>query len=327
MLLDLQVSSNPPRAFPKQTRSTPPWGFKSISNSAALNSSLISYFMLKSFGIALAFAFGFAAQAADWKLVWSDEFDKPGLPDAAKWNYEKGFVRNNELQFYTEKRLENARVESGNLVIEARKERFANPSFRPAASGRPQSRRGAEFADYTSASLTTYGKASWLYGRVEVRAKLPSARGTWPAIWMLGTNIHQVGWPACGEIDIMEFVGHQPGVIHGTIHTQSYNHTKKNSRGSRLAMADVSDKFHVYAMEWDAENIRLFVDDHCYVTCPNDKKGEGSWPFDKAQYLILNLAIGGAWGGQQGVDAESFPQKYLIDYVRIYQKAPASSPK
>src|SRR5579885_2634913 len=186
--------------------------------------------------------------AGDWKLVWSDEFDKPGPPDPAKWSYEEGFIRNNEAQYYTKARPENARVEDGHLVIEARHERFRNPSFDQAAQG--GTRRGREFAEYTSASLTTRGKASWTYGRIEVKAKLPAGRGTWPAIWTLGTNLSAVGWPACGEVDMMEFVGFDPGVIHANIHTQKYNHVKKTGRGGQVTVADASERFHVYTMEW-----------------------------------------------------------------------------
>ena len=174
-------------------------------------------YLIQMFGAALLCAC-VPAWSADWKLVWSDEFEKPGLPDAAKWANEIGFVRNNEAQFYTRARLENARVEKGMLVIEARKERFKNPEFQ-AGAGEGKRARNREFADYTSASVTTRDKASWRYGRIEVRAKLPKGRGTWPAIWMVGTNNRQVGWPACGEIDIMEFVGHEPGVVHANIHT------------------------------------------------------------------------------------------------------------
>ncbi|MGH7866169.1 MAG: glycoside hydrolase family 16 protein, partial [Candidatus Dormibacteraceae bacterium] len=134
-----------------------------------------------------------AVSAADWKLVWSDEFNQAGPPDPAKWNYEEGFLRNNEAQYYTLGRGENARVEDGMLVIEARKEHFKNPSFDPNATGQARGRRGREFAEFTSASLTTRGKATWKYGRIEVRAKLPPARGTWPAIWTLGTNGREVG--------------------------------------------------------------------------------------------------------------------------------------
>ena len=146
-----------------------------------------------------------------WRLVWSDEFDYTGLPDPKKWDYEEGFVRNNEAQYYTRARKENARVENGMLVIEGRKEKFPVPQ---ASSGG----KGRQFADYTAASLITLNKADWKFGRIEVRAKLPQGRGVWPAIWMLGSNIRQVGWPACGEIDIMEFVGHTPGFVHATVH-------------------------------------------------------------------------------------------------------------
>jgi beta-glucanase (GH16 family) len=139
------------------------------------------------------------AWAGQWKLVWSDEFSKSGLPDPAKWNYETGFIRNNEAQYYTRERKANARVENGVLIIEARKEQFANPDFDRNAKRKGSGRRSQEFAEYTSASLTTRGKTNWTYGRIEVRAKLPSARSTWPAIWTLGTNGGGVGWPACGD--------------------------------------------------------------------------------------------------------------------------------
>lgn len=262
-----------------------------------------------------------SASAADWKLVWSDEFDRPGLPDPSKWTYEEGFIRNNEEQFYTRQRTENARVENGMLIIEARKEHFKNPSFDPDAQGPGASRRRREFAEYTSASLTTRGKASWTYGRIEVRAKLPAARGTWPAIWTLGTNGKQVGWPACGEIDIMEFVGFDPGLIHANIHTKKYNHVLKTGKGSQIKIPDASEAFHVYALEWEPDHLDFFVDDKKYFTYHNEGTGSEVWPYDQAQYLILNLAIGGAWGGAKGIDDASFPQKYYIDYVRVYQKA------
>ena len=144
------------------------------------------------------------ARAGEWELVWSDEFNYKGLPDKTKWDYEEGFVRNNESQYYTRARPENASVEGGVLIIECRKERFQPENHPPVA--------------YTAASLTTLNKESWQYGRIEVRAKLPHGKGVWPAIWMLGTNISEVGWPACGEIDIMEFIGKEPGNIYGTLH-------------------------------------------------------------------------------------------------------------
>jgi len=265
-----------------------------------------------------------SAWAGDWKLVWSDEFDKPGLPDPAKWQYETGFIRNNEQQLYTGERQENARIENGMLIIEARKEHFRNPSFIPNTNATARTRRSREFADYTSASLTTRGKASWTYGRIEVRAKLPAARGTWPAIWTLGTD-RQAGWPACGEIDIMEFVGFEPGVIHANIHTRKYNHVAKTGKGSQIKIADASEAFHVYALEWTAARLDFFVDEQKYFTFHNEGSGREAWPYDKAQYLILNLAIGGTWGGAKGIDDSAFPQRYYIDYVRVYESTRVST--
>ena len=259
----------------------------------------------------------FGADTNKWQLTWADEFDKPGLPDPAKWDYEYGFVRNNESQFYTRARKENARVEDGSLVIEARKEEFSNPDYRPGSTRR----RNQAKAECTSASLTTRGKASWTYGRVEVRARLPEGRGTWPAIWMLGTNISAVGWPTCGEIDIMEFVGHNPGQVHANVHTKKYNHTLGTGRGSTIKKTDVSKEFHVYAVEWFPDRMDFYLDDQKYFTCKNDGTGDNAWPFDKGQYLILNLAVGGAWGGQKGIDDSIFPARYLIDYVRVYKSA------
>lgn len=261
---------------------------------------------------------GGLAQSSDWKLVWSDDFDKPGLPDAAKWGYEEGLIRNNEAQYYTKERKENARVENGMLVIEARKEQFKNPAYDPAATEK-KGRRGREFAEYTSASLSTRGKADWTNGRIEVRAKLPSGKGTWPAIWMLGSD-RQRGWPACGEIDIMEFVGFEPGVIHANVHTKKYNHVQKNNKGDKIRIPDASNQFHVYVMEWTQQKLDFFVDDKKYFTYENEGSGSDAWPFDKPEYLILNLAIGGAWGGAQGIDDSAFPQKFFVDYVRVYQR-------
>ena len=263
------------------------------------------------------------ARADEWKLVWSDEFNQSGLPDPARWNYEVGMLRNNERQFYTRARKENARVEDGKLIIEARKEHWSESSSDQSKAG---SRRkpGGRTAEYTSASLTTQGKAAWTYGRIEVRAKLPAARGTWPAFWALGKNIHEVGWPACGEIDIMEFVGYEPGVVHANIHTKKYNHSAKTGKGDQISIPDASEAFHVYAVEWDDEKMDFFVDKHKYFTYRNEKTGTAAWPYDKEQYLILNLAIGGAWGGQKGIDDSRFPQQYIIDYVRVYQKPNAS---
>ncbi|MCS7090646.1 MAG: glycoside hydrolase family 16 protein [Limisphaera sp.] len=255
----------------------------------------------------------------EWHLVWADEFDRPGLPDPSRWTYEEGFVRNRELQYYTVARTNNARVENGLLILEAHKERFPNPRYRP---GAPESRwqQSRQFADYTSASLTTRDRAAWTYGRFEIRARVPGGRGTWPAIWMLGTNIVQVGWPACGEIDIMEYVGHEPGIIHANVHTRGYNHARGNGRGSRLRVPNAETAFHVYGLHWSPKRLEFWVDQQKFFTLENDGTGVDSWPFDAAHYLILNLAIGGAWGGQQGVDDSILRCRFEIDYVRVYQQ-------
>jgi beta-glucanase (GH16 family) len=252
------------------------------------------------------FAFSTAALLAEsptpWKLVWADEFDKPGQPDPAKWGYEKGLIRNGEKQFYMANRHENARVEDGKLMIEARKEAH-------------------EGGDFTSASLTTSGKMAWKYGRVEVRAKVPAARGTWPAIWMLPTDIAKIPWPKCGEIDIMEHVGFDPAVIHGTLHTETYNHMKGTQRGASKKVPTFATEFHNYSVEWSEKKITMTIDGAQYASFDRkDGDTAAEWPFDKPFYLILNLAIGGSWGGQKGIDDAAFPQRMEIDYVRVYQK-------
>ncbi len=267
-------------------------------------------------GLLVVLSSGFT-QAKDWQLVWSDEFDKAGLPDSSKWNYEEGFIRNREQQYYTRDRAANARVEDGCLLIESRHEKFPNPRYR--ADAQNDWKRSQEFAPYTSASLTTRGLTTWRYGRIEVRAKLPGGRGVWPAIWMLGAN-RNAGWPACGEIDIMEFVGHDPDTIHGTVHTAKYNHVKKTQKGSTLKVKAPDADFHLYAIEWDADKIDFFVDDTKYFTFKNEHTGTDAWPFDHPHYLILNTAIGGSWGGAKGIDDSIFPTRFAIDYVRVYQE-------
>ncbi len=245
---------------------------------------------------------GFAVEG--WKLVWADEFNYHGLPDKTKWDYEMGFIRNREHQFYTRARLENARVEHGNLVIECRKEHFTPENHAP--------------VEYTAASLITLKKADWQYGRIEVRAKLPHGKGVWPAIWTLGTNMTQVGWPRCGEIDIMEFVGKEPNGIHGTLHYAV--HGKHQSDEGRLEVNQPFDAFHVYAVEWTPERIDFYFDTQKYHTVLLDKAGKGeSNSFRAPHYLILNFALGGEWGGP--IDDIVLPQKFLIDYVRVYKAA------
>jgi beta-glucanase (GH16 family) len=258
------------------------------------------------------------AAPAGWRLVWADEFEGEGAMDAAKWGYEEGFVRNREAQYYTKDRRENARVEGGRLIIEARLEQYPNPGHK---AGSKDWRSGPEHAKYTSASVITRDKAAFMYGRIEVRAKLPAGRGNWPAIWMLGESKSEVGWPACGEIDIMEYVGHKPGVVHANIHTKKYNHSIGTGKGDKLEGVEPTKDFHLYAIEWFEDRIDFFFDNRKYFTYRKEAgAGEDAWPFDKPCYLLLNLAIGGAWGGQKGIDDAAFPQRMEVDYVRVYER-------
>jgi len=253
------------------------------------------------------------AQTAGWQLVWADEFEVDGLPDAAKWNYEEGFVRNEEAQYYTRARMENARVEDGRLVIEGRRERLANPAHVPGSEGWKTAR---EHTEYTSAALITLDRASWRYGRIEVRARLPHGKGIWPAIWMMGVNRGDVGWPHCGEIDVMEFVGKLPNRIHGTVHYPADGRHRSN--GGRVDTKRPYEDFHVYAIEWWPDRIDFFFDDTLYHKFPIDQAGEGEDnPFRKPHYLLINLALGGSWGGP--IDDAVLPQRYLIDWVRVYE--------
>lgn len=253
-----------------------------------------------------------------WQLVWSDEFDGATL-DTGKWTPDIWPARkvNDEDQAYTA-RPENLRLDDGMLVIEAHKEDYQG-------------------AAYTSGRVHAAGKGDVLYGRVEVRARLPDGRGTWPAIWMLPSDPYRYAttcsqgedwqgsktcdaWPNSGEIDIMEHVGYQVGHIHGTVHSQAYYWVKWEQRKGRILPADVANTFHVYALEWTPERIDIFVDDSLYFTYVNQHDGWESWPFDQPFHLVLNVAVGGRWGRSGGgIDADVFPQRLLIDYARVYQ--------
>lgn len=240
-------------------------------------------------------------------LVWWDEFDYTGVPDTTKWNYDLGDGcpgvcgwGNNELQYYTN-RTKNVRVENGILIIEAHQDSVDGKA-------------------YSSSRIISKNKGDWLYGRIEVRAKLPRGKGTWPAIWMLSTDWSYGGWPASGEIDIMEHVGFDPGVIHGTIHTQKYNHISQTQKEGTITIPDCQDEFHRYAIDWQKNKIDFFVDDQLYHTVTRDPADDfRRWPFDKRFHLIMNLAVGGNWGGIQGVDDSIWPQRMEVDYVRVYQ--------
>ncbi len=242
-----------------------------------------------------------------WRQVWADEFDRPGRPDPAKWSYEVGGHGwgNRELQYYTEARRENARVENGLLIIEARREPFQGKS-------------------YTSARLTS--RQAWTRGRIEVRAKVPRGRGTWPAIWMLpltGTYGNG-GWPDNGEIDIMEHVGFDPGVIHAAVHTRAYNHVDRTQRSARTTVDTAQEQFHDYILQWTRRGITVSVDRIRYFTfdderLKNPRADWRHWPFDRDFRILLNIAVGGNWGGQKGVDDSIWPQRLEIDYVRVFQ--------
>ena len=262
--------------------------------------------------VPLAFAFAlnsFAAAPLPWKLVWSDEFDGPKL-DYTKWAAEENAHGggNNELQVFVE-RPENMRVEGGKLVIEARKEAFT---------------LAGQKREFTSARLRTKFRADWKYCRVEVRAQLPTGRGIWPAIWMLPAQEKYGTWVASGEIDIVELVGHEPNKVHGTLHFGGkWPKNVEAGKPFTLAKGTFADDFHVFALEWEPDAIRWYVDGELYQTQTkwHSEGGPFPAPFDHAFYLILNISVGGQWPGPP--DATTvFPQRMLVDYVRVYQRTP-----
>lgn len=236
------------------------------------------------------------------KLVWADEFTKSGLPDTSKWSYDVGGGGwgNQEKQFYTKSRLDNAWVKDGILTIKAVREPYSG-------------------AEYTSARLISKNKGDWTYGRFEIRAKLPTGRGTWPAIWMLPTDWAYGAWPHSGEIDIMENVGYEPDSLVGTVHTGAYNHSIGTQKGRSIYCTSLSDSFHVYAVNWTKNAVSFYMDGKKYHEFTNDKTGSEEWPFDKKFHLLMNLAIGGGWGGKKGIDDSIFPQEMKVDWVRVYQ--------
>lgn len=240
------------------------------------------------------------------KLVWSDEFNVPGLPDSTKWGYDLGTGcpnicgwGNNELQFYNARRAENARVENGRLLIEAHRESWQGMG-------------------YTSARLVSKHKGDWTYGRFEARIKCPVGRGTWAAFWMLPTDWKYGGWPHSGEIDIMEHVGFKRDSVFATAHTASFTNSKGTENTRAFFLPDAESAFHVYAVEWKPEQMDFYVDDVRFNTVQNLHKTSSEWPFDQRFHLILNLAVGGNWGGAKGVDESIWPQKMEVDYVRVY---------
>lgn len=244
-------------------------------------------------------------QSDDWQLVWSDEFNYKGLPDAKKWTYDtrgnwSGWG-NNEKQWYNIANIKNTYVSDGTLKIVAHKEPV----------------RGKE---YSSGRIMTKYKGDWLYGKIEVRAKLPSGLGTWPAIWMLSTENHYGSWPRSGEIDIMEHVGYDPDTIFSTTHTNRFNHMKKTQKKGKLFCPTATSAFHVYTLEWDKDQYKVYLDDQLVFTYLRNNQDWEAWPYNRPFYLILNLAIGGNLGGKKGIDDSSFPHVFEVDYVRVFQR-------
>lgn len=233
--------------------------------------------------------------------VWADEFNYTGAPDVSKWGYDLGGSGwgNNELEYYTNS-TDNASVANGVLTITARKETKEN-------------------RNYTSARMVTTNKGDWLYGRFEIKAKLPAGKGTWPAIWMLPTDWAYGDWPKSGEIDIMEHVGYDPGNVHISAHTEAYYFKINTQKTSTKKVDNVFSEFHTYRLDWTPYALRGYIDDMLVFQFVNEGKGYAVWPFDKRFHLLLNLAVGGDWGGAQGVDDSIFPVAMEVDYVRVYK--------
>ena len=257
---------------------------------------------------------------AGYHLVWSDEFETDGLPDPAKWAYDtfrnKAGWWNEEEQYYSDSRAENARIEKGHLIIEARQDGEdlrGYPGYGKQLSGYPD--YGGQ--DYSSARLFTKGKASWTYGYFEIRAKMPCGRGLWPAIWTLPEEPGK--WPDSGEIDIMEYVGHLPETFHATIHTGEKNHVMKTEVGEKIKVKTACKAFHTHSLLWTPDAIEVSLNGTPYFRYENEGKGEGSWPFNRAHHLIMNIAVGGTWGGREGIDEDALPAQMEVDYVRVYQ--------
>jgi beta-glucanase (GH16 family) len=248
------------------------------------------------------------ARPANARLVWRDEFSGRAL-DLAKWRYDTAYNKqgwfNGEQQYYSHGEAKNIRLENGRLVITARHEKL-DPKNYPDWGGQP----------YTSAKIVS--RQAWTYGFYEIRAKLPCARGTWPAIWMLPQNMKK--WPDDGEIDIMEQVGAEPNLIYASLHTGLFNHVKKTQRSAQRLVPTSCSAFHVYQLDWRPGSITIGVDGRGILRVLNNVPGgKGAWPFDTPFEMILNLAMGGDWAAAKGMDDAALPQRMEVDYVRVWQ--------
>jgi len=245
------------------------------------------------------------ANKSDYRMVWNDEFDVNGLPDSNKWSYDTSGNSwgwgNEEAQWYNAGNIKNTEVKDGFLYISAIKE---------PTNGK----------DFSSGRIISKGKGDWLYGRAEIRAKVPGSRGIWPAIWMLSSDNSYGIWPASGEIDIMEHVGFVPDTVYASTHCQSYYFKIGTQKTKGIYLPNCDNEFHTYAMEWDSEEISMYCDTIKYFTFKNEHKSFKEWPFNKPFYLILNVAVGGTWGAVQGIDSTAYPQEMIVDYVRFFQK-------
>lgn len=249
-----------------------------------------------------------SSQGQKYVLVWSDEFNQPGLPDTTRWSYETGKLRNNELQYYTQARSENARIEDSVLIIEARKENYLG-------------------AEYTSASIISRGTGDWRYGKIEISAKVPLGKGSWPALWMMPTNNEYGGWPKSGEIDIMEYIGVEPHNLYFTSHFEGITGSGHEASGKKVtALPQPYNQFIRFSLVWTPEKMEWHANDVKYHEYKKNSDDPRVWPFDKEFYLILNLAWGGNWGGYAGVDDSKLPLKFIIDYVRVYQMQETEGP-
>ena len=241
--------------------------------------------------------------------IWRDEFSGKKL-DKTKWSFDTSRNKegwyNKELQYYAADRKQNLRLEKGVLIIEARHD--PEKIQRKSDYGKQQ---------YSSAKIQTKDKAAWRYGFFEVRAKVPCAYGTWPAAWMLSAGNRP--WPTGGEIDILEHVGSQPNVVHANLHTELFNHSKQTGRGAQMPLADACTAFRNYQLDWRPDVITIGVDGKAFMRVHNNQPGGvGAWPFDEPFYMILNLAIGGDWAAPRGMDPKVLPQRFEVDYVRVW---------
>lgn len=270
---------------------------------------------------AVSAVFG-AADSAGWKLAWSDEFDTDGAPDPKKWNYEyEGFLRNREEQWYTSS-PDNIFVKDGMLHLVARLEKQPrpNPWFKADSGNWKFNRRNIEI---TSAGIVSRGKGEFRYGRIVMRAKMPSGAGVWPAFWTIGADPDHRQWPDCGEIDIVEFIGRNPpeqSWMQGAMHWKTSEGRHRQQNRKLANRKDLTSDFHLYGIEWDENKIDFFVDDNLFLSVPLDACGNAQYhAFRVPHFLLLNLAVGGAMGGE--VDRAALPATYLVDYVRVYRKA------